>query len=75
MKLSEQKTEELMARLIRKEFDDLEYEPQYFEKHLELIKTAIELDLKDLVNEMTLDLSFESGMTERYILEKINQLN
>lgn len=69
MKLSGTNTSELMARLIRKEFDD----NQEFDHQIKLIKTANEFQFYELRNEMIADLSFESGLTERYLLEKINQ--
>jgi len=73
MKLSGENTKEIMARLIRNDFDNLQHDPQNFDKHLELIKLAQTVGLYSLSDDMIKDLSIESGMTPRYILEKIYQ--
>lgn len=59
MKLSGQNTKELMARLIRKEFDSQKYEVWNYNFFMNLIGVAKSLELNELANEMISDLKFE----------------
>lgn len=55
VKLSEQKIKEIMSRLIREEFDEVDN----FDNSIDLINLANYFDLIELEKEMRTDLEFE----------------
>ena len=54
-------TQELLKRLLRKEFDSIDVKNDFlFEKQTDIMKVCAELGFKELVEEMQNDLIIES---------------
>lgn len=75
MKLSGKSTKEIVARLIRNEFDKEPYEPQYLDRFIKLINTAGELELYALRADMIRDLEIESRLEHDTILRNVTNKN